>query len=377
MRKKQKVRIAAIIAVAAATWILLAACGEDSSSGSGGKAEPSVNWPSGLTATVGDALSSITLPDNGGGTAGAFAWATPDGLVGSAGLQPHGVTFTPSDTAAYNAKTQNVHVRVCPEGMAWIEAGTFTMGSPEDEPNRSTTENREAQHQVTLTSGFYMGKYLVTQEQYEAVIGTNPSYFEGVNLPVEQVSWYDAVEFCNALSAEEGLAPYYNVDKTQEDPDNTSSSDTLKWLVTVNSAANGYRLPTEAQWEYACRAGTTAVFNTGDNITTDQANYNGNYPYNGNPEGEYRETTTEVGLFEPNAWGLYDMHGNVFEWCWDWYAVYEPEEQTDPSGAVSGAYRVFRGGSWYDSGRLLRSAYRDVTGPSLRGSALGFRLVRP
>jgi formylglycine-generating enzyme required for sulfatase activity len=232
------------------------------------------------------------------------------------------------------------------------------MGSPSNEPQRG---NDELQHQVTL-SAFYMGKYQVTQAEYEAVMGTNPSYFIGSNFPVECVSWYDAVEFCNKLSQREGLTPSYS---------GSGSSTTCNWN------ANGYRLPTEAEWEYACRAGTTTPFSIGDNITTSQANYNGNYPYNNNAKGIYRETTTPVGSFASNPWGLFDMHGNVWEYCWDLYGSYSSGAQTDPHGPVSGSVRVVRGGSWENMGRGLRSAWRADGGPSSRGKSVGFRVVRP
>jgi formylglycine-generating enzyme required for sulfatase activity len=151
------------------------------------------------------------------------------------------------------------------------------------------------------------------------------------------------------------------IDKTTSDPSNTGGSyDSYKWLVTPNAGSNGYRLPTEAQWEYACRAGTTTPFSTGNNITTDQANYDGTRPYNDNPAGVYRARTMQVGSFAPNAWGLHDMHGNVWEWCWDWYDDYPSAAQADPSGAVFGGHRVRRGGSWGYGGRYLRSAARQL-----------------
>jgi formylglycine-generating enzyme required for sulfatase activity len=242
-------------------------------------------------------------------------------------------------------------------GMVRIEGGTFAMGSPASEPERA---DDELQHRVTVSS-FYMGKYEVTQKEWWDIMGYSTSSFSGDNLPVENVSWYDAVEYCNRRSRREGLTPAYTINGEN---------------VTWNRKANGYRLPTEAEWEYACRAGTTTPFNTGNNITTGQANYNGNYPYNGNPRGTYRDKTTPVGTFAPNAWGLYDMHGNVWEWCWDWYGEYPCGAQTDPAGAGSGSVRVSRGGSWLYLARGLRSADRSWDGPVIRYDNLGFRLAR-
>jgi formylglycine-generating enzyme required for sulfatase activity len=230
------------------------------------------------------------------------------------------------------------------------------MGSPANEPGR---ENDEIQHQVTV-SAFYMGKYEVTQREWCEVMGNNPSYFKGDNLPVEQVSWYDAVEYCNRRSEWEGLKPAYTIHGTD---------------VSWNRNANGCRLPTEAEWEYACRAGTSGPFSTGNNITTDQANYNGNYPYN-NAKGTHRKKTVAVGIFAPNAWGLYDMHGNVYEWCWDWYGDYPRGAQTDPAGPSIGASRVVRGGSWNSDARHLRSAVRYNSAPPYRYDYIGFRLTR-
>jgi formylglycine-generating enzyme required for sulfatase activity len=243
--------------------------------------------------------------------------------------------------------------------MIRINGGTFQMGSPANEVDR---ESNEVQHSVTVGS-FYMGKYLVTQKEYQEVMGINPSEFNGDNRPVDSVSWFDTVNYCNRLSQREGLTPTYTVNGEN---------------VTWNRNANGYRLPTEAEWEYACRAGTTTPFSTGNNITTSQANYNGNYPYNNYAKGTFRMMTTAVGSFAPNAWGLYDMHGNVREWCWDWFRDYSGGAQTNPQGAeVSGPpFRVMRGGSWINHSKELRSAYRGFAWDKEYYNFFGFRLVR-
>ncbi|MDR3334851.1 MAG: formylglycine-generating enzyme family protein [Treponema sp.] len=245
-----------------------------------------------------------------------------------------------------------------PEGFVRIQGGTFMMGSPASEVGRSEDET---QHQVTI-SPFYLGKYEVTQREYEAVMGNNPSRFKGATLPVEQVRWLDAVAYCNTRSLKEGLTPVYTI-----------NGEEVSW----NQNASGYRLPTEAEWECACRAGTTTPFNTGTNITTDQANYDGTKPYHNHKSGVYRKTTVPVGSFTPNSWGLYDMHGNVWEWCWDWSGKYSSGNQTDPVGASSGLGRVLRGGCWFDNGQNLRSASHSFGSPSKGGwDYSGFRLGR-
>jgi formylglycine-generating enzyme required for sulfatase activity len=272
-----------------------------------------------------------------------------------------------------------------PANMVRIAGGTFTMGSPLTEVDRSSNET---QHSVTIADPFYIGKYEVTQKEWTDVMGTTiqqqrditdknwPLYGEGDNYPMYYVSWYEVIEYCNKRSEKEGLMPAYTIDKTRSDGNNTNEDDNVKWVVTWNRNANGYRLPTEAEWELACRAGTSTPFYTGDNITTNHANYNGNYLYNNNAKGEYRRKTWEVGSGTPNPWGLYDMSGNVWEWCWDWFGSYSGT-QTDPAGAAGGSYRVLRGGSWYDYAQYVRSAYRDAYAPAYRYNyLLGFRLVR-
>ena len=249
-----------------------------------------------------------------------------------------------------------------PDGFVRINGETFTMGSPANEPGRNSDE---VQHQVTISS-FYMGKYEVTQKEYQEVMGTNPSRFKGDNLPMENVSWYVAIEYCNARSQKEGLTPAYTIDKNQKDPNNKNDRDNVKWVVTWNRNANGYRLPTEAEWEYACRAGTTIAYNTGASINDNTGWYKDN---SGN-------TTHPVGQKPANAWGLYDMHGNVWEFCWDWYGDYPSGAQINPVGASSESNRVLRGGSWFDSAQDVRSASRFPDTPTRRNLNLGFRVVR-
>ena len=254
------------------------------------------------------------------------------------------------------------------DGFLLIRGGSFAMGSPKDEPWRSADET---QHTVTV-SDFYMNPYEVRQSEYNAVMGSNPSSFSGDDLPVENVSWLDAVAFCNALSEQENLTPAYTVD-----------GETVTW----DRRSNGYRLPTEAEWEYACRAGTTTPFNTETSINPEESNYYGHYPYEiednyfsqGNlttKPGEYRQTTVAVVSFSPNAWGLYNMHGNVSEWVWDYYGAYDTAANADPTGPETGTRRVYRGGGWNDFAKNMRSAYR-ATLPEDKGSFnLGIRLVR-
>jgi formylglycine-generating enzyme required for sulfatase activity len=232
--------------------------------------------------------------------------------------------------------------------LAWLEPGEFTMGSPEDEAVRVSDER---QHHVGITRRFGMGKYTVTQSQYEEIMAVNPSHFHAVgrDAPVERVSWEEAMEFCRRLTErdhESGKLPEAYV----------------------------YTLPTEAQWEYACRAGTTTPFHFGKSLSSKQANFNGNYPYGGE-KGPYLKETTPVGAYPANAWGLYDMHGNVWEWCADWYGDYGEAEVLDPCGPARGSRRVVRGGSWYDHARDCRSACRGRDAPGGRDFLLGFRVA--
>ncbi|MCX5980966.1 MAG: bifunctional serine/threonine-protein kinase/formylglycine-generating enzyme family protein [Nostocales cyanobacterium LacPavin_0920_SED1_MAG_38_18] len=225
--------------------------------------------------------------------------------------------------------------------MVEIPGGTFMMGSPANEAERGSDEN--PQHQVTVPS-FCMGKYELTQAQYQAIVGNNPAKFKGDNRPVENVSWDDAVAFCQKLSQRTGKK---------------------------------YRLPSEAEWEYACRAGTTTPFYFGESITPELVNCDGNYPYASAPEGQYRQQTTDVGTFPPNAFGLYDMHRNVWEWCQDDYQENYINAPTDggASTVLSATSRLLRGGSWFSIARYCRSAYRLRYLRDSRDNFCGFRVV--
>jgi formylglycine-generating enzyme required for sulfatase activity len=227
-----------------------------------------------------------------------------------------------------------------------IPAGRFIMGSTDEElVDVSTTRDHtlwfcEKQHEVIISKPFHLGIYAVTQEQYEAVMENNPSHFQGETKPVEQVSWLDAAEFCLKASALTGKA---------------------------------FRLPTEAEWEYACRAGTTSMFNTGERLSYDQANFEkGCYS---DYSIFYKDATREVGYYPPNAWGLYDMHGNVWEWCSDWEAEYDCLNNIDPQGGMKGARRTLRGGGWDSDSDYCRSTCRLFRQPQRRRDTIGFRVA--
>ncbi len=244
----------------------------------------------------------------------------------------------------------------------WCPAGAFLMGSPEDERLRGSGE---LQHRVGLTRGFWLGQYEVTQSEYESVMGTNPSYFSSSSkgssqvadqdtsvFPVESVSWEDAVAFCRKLTEQ----------------DRRTGTLPLGWE---------YRLPTEAQWEYACRAGTSTATSFGSSLSSRQANFDGDRPYNGASKGPDLGRPTRVGSYGPNAWGLHDLHGNVWEWCRDRHGInyYAVSPSSNPAGPSKASYRVMRGGSWSDFGQLCRAANRIGYTPTSRLYFLGFRVA--
>ena len=223
--------------------------------------------------------------------------------------------------------------------FVWIPPGAFTMGSPNAEKGRG---DDEITHKVTFAQGLFIGVHTVTQEQWQTVMGNNPSHFKGEkNLPVENVSWHDCQAFCKKLSDKEK--------KT-------------------------YRLPTEAEWEYACRAGPATAFHFGKTLATAEANYNGNFVYGDGKKGLHREKTTPVASFPANGWGLHDMHGNVWQWCHDWHGGYSAKDAADPQGPKIGKNRVLRGGAWGSHPIFCRCANRNFSDPDNRTEFYGFRV---
>lgn len=263
-------------------------------------------------------------------TIGSWLWLQANGLPTKARTNE----FSPVQTAG-NSLTNSF-------GMEFvrISKGSFTMGSEDGDTDEVPV------HRVTIGQDFYIGKYEVKQAEYEQVTGTNPSHFKNCSdCPVEKVSW----------------------------------DDTQKFIKKLNEKNEGtYRLPTEAEWEYACRAGTTTAFAFGHTLNSDQANFDGNYPHGNTSKGQFLKKTTKAGSYKPNGWGLYDMHGNVWEWVEDVHAGDYTGLPTDGSANLTKgdtARRVFRGGSWLVKGSELRCASRDRNTPSVSSHSIGFRLV--
>ncbi len=250
------------------------------------------------------------------------------------------------------------------ENFVFVQGGTFPMGSS------SGQSDEKPVHNVTVSS-FYIGKTEVTQAQWTAVMGNNPSDFKGDKRPVECVSWYDAIVFCNKLSMMDGRTPAYSVNG-KTDPDTWGyipcKGNSISGTITMNTNANGYRLPTEAEWEFAAWGGKKRKgykYSGSDNLST-VAWYCDNSG----------DQTHDVAKKAPNELGLYDMSGNIWEWCWDWYGSYGSNAQTNPFGPSSGDCRVLRGGSWNYYSDVCRVAYRSYDDPGLRDCFMGFRLVR-
>ncbi|MBK8164327.1 MAG: SUMF1/EgtB/PvdO family nonheme iron enzyme [bacterium] len=359
----------------------------------------SINAPWQITGPNGFSQSGNGDATLGSKTAGSYTltwgavtgWTTPSPAAVTQTLMANGsLTFAGPYT-----------VSGTPAGFVAIGPGTFMMGSPTTEPLRQTDET---QHQVTLTRGFYMQATEVTNQQYRDMVqwaydnghvtatsasvrdaldgstqelleldisGCEISFSGGTftvdagkaNHPVLEMTWSGSVAYCDWLSLQQGLPRAYNHSTWQCNAGNPYT-------------ATGYRLPTEAEWEYACRVGTQTPFNTGSCLDAGtEANYDGNYPYTGCPTGPYVGWTVPVGSYPANTFGLYDMHGNLWEWCNDWYGTYGGTV-TDPVGAGAGDYRVVRGGGWDGIAQVCRSASRFINFPNYSDSSFGFRPVR-
>ncbi|MDA0834297.1 MAG: formylglycine-generating enzyme family protein [Planctomycetota bacterium] len=259
------------------------------------------------------------------------------------------------DTEVAKSMTNSIGMK-----LVRVPAGEFLMGSAEEDPG--SRDDERPQHRVQISKPFYMGIYEVTQDEFEMMMQTNPSSFSRAGLladapeaidcsklPVDNVTWYAAVEFCKRLSH----------------------------LPDEKKAGRVYRLPTEAEWEYACRAGTKSTFHFGDDLSSTQANFNGAHPFGAADKGPFLNRTAIVGSYQPNAWGLYDMHGNLNEWCLDRFdrEYYSHSPEVDPRGPQTGTSRVIRGGDWYSDGRDCRCAFRYADIPDGRFYALGMRVV--
>ncbi|MFN3590396.1 MAG: SUMF1/EgtB/PvdO family nonheme iron enzyme, partial [Spirosomataceae bacterium] len=282
------------------------------------------------------------------GTAAAISSATSTEVVEKPTNEK---VLIPTATTAQTAKFMDFPFA----DMVYVSGGSFTMG---DARELGDADAKPA-HSVNVTS-FWMGKYEITQAQWKAIVGTNPSTFKNCdNCPVENVSWLDAVAFCNKLSEKEGKQRVYTINGNE---------------VKIDVFANGYRLPTEAEWEYAAGGGIasrTLYGNGQDLLRSSEANYYGNRTQ----DGVYKAKPVTVGSYRPNDLGLYDMTGNVWEWCQDWYGNYTTGAQTNPQGAKSGNSRVFRGGSWFSSPAFGAVNMRGSNGISYRDNQLGFRVV--
>ncbi len=264
-----------------------------------------------------------------------------------------------------------------PDNLVLIQGGSF----------KNTHSNYYGK--AVTVSDFYIGKYDVTQKEWVEVMGSNPSKFRGDNFPVEMVSWYDSIEYCNKRSIKEGLEPYYNIDKDNKDPNNKPDPefgdlDTTKWTVTINPKANGYRLPTEAEWEYAAGGGQMSKSYTysGSEDVDEVAWYwrnSGDHPLAGFwlwPVIEQNHDQTKpVGSKKPNELGLYDMSGNVRQWCWDWIGGLKANV-ANPNGSKSGFRRVWKGGGWMGAAEFCEPAFRGALAANGKGPDQGFRVCR-
>jgi formylglycine-generating enzyme required for sulfatase activity len=371
-----------VVAVCAAA--VIAGCGDDSGAPAY-DAEAVADLEVSLTSAVGATLVWTAPAIEGGwaqaydlrvlpAAAGEFAWTAAVAVTGTPTPGAPGATETCRATGLASGTTYRAALRFgtdgwwspvsnvvtfttvaappIPSGFVYVPAGAFTCGSPPSERGR---EDDEVLHEVTLTRNFFLAEFEVTQTLWQEIMGTNPSDTTCASCPVANVSHDEALAFCNRLSSRDGLQPCYNQSV---------------W----NPAADGYRLPTEGEWEYACRAGTTTAFCSGAISSLDcdlsvPLELVGHYCYDG-------DDVHSVGGRLANGWGLYDMHGNVWELCWDWYDAYAAGPLTDPAGPTHGRQRVIRGGGWNSTAQLCRSASRSGVLPTWRAPSIGLRLAR-
>lgn len=322
----------------------------------------SVTWSEGSSCHVVDNLN------------GSYTMHCPDGTS---------VTWTEGALCTVFENPDGTYTMTCPDGstVTWpplagfelLYPGSFTMGSPPDEPTRDENERRV---EVTITRPFYLKETPVTQGEWLSLMGNNPSSFSGcgAECPVERVNWWDAVAYCNALSRAEGLEECYTLTACSGTPGETDFS--CGGVAFAGLSCHGYRLPTEAEWEYAYRAETTTAYYSGPLQETDCETLDANLDTIGWYCGNSADQPHPVALKEPNAWGLYDMAGNVWEWTGDWYGPYPEGPVADPEGPSSATSRVFRGGSFYDFPGLCRAAARNARAPGGHFFTVGFRPAR-
>lgn len=374
MKNQKRFQIHLLLAIGMMTFFACSCKKDDSII----KNDPIITWSNPTDVIEGTMLSASQLNATAD-VEGIYVYTPPFGTILFEGAnQDLKVDFTPTDLSAYNAVSKTVKINVDAANpilsniqMVNIPAGTFTMGSPEGEVNQ---EYDESQYQVTLTA-FRMSKYEITNAQYAAFLNAKSVGSDGKC----EAGTYPTQELIYESYGDYDWGLHYNSNKWEPVAgyENHPVIHVTWYGATEFAAYVGCTLPSEAQWEYACRAGTTTPFNTGVFLTNEQANYDWAKPYNG---GTNTVTTSPgkpqaVGTYSANAWGLYDMHGNVYEWCSDWHGLYPTTAQTNPTGAESGSFRLVRGGDWFFAAQYCRSAHRGLGIPNSYNYAVGFRIV--
>jgi len=263
-----------------------------------------------------------------------------------------------------------------PENFVLVHGGSFKMGDSSDSGKKDNGDNDETPENLVVVKSFWISKYELTQKEWLEITNDNPSINKGSKLPVEKISWYDAVEYCNKKSKFEGLTPCYKISKFKKDPKNTNEFDDVKWVVRLNKKGNGYRLPTEEEWEYAARYIDGKIWTPGSNFSGAAKSYmhadenNKVAWYSANSEG----STHEIGSKDPNKLDIYDMSGNVWEWCWSTFDRYP--RNTDKVDIYNKNFHVLRGGAWDYDDKYCRVTNRTGHGSNLRSGHYGVRLVR-